>query len=252
MQIDLHVHTTCSDGELCIPFDTLTFFSGYSLVAFTDHEHIFNPVNIQTNDSVKFISGVEICCNHKGKNIEILGYDFDANNADLVKLVYTVKELRINAICKILNENGISPINLPPNPFRINVPLPGNLDTRKFWQSHSLEYKTMCHSVSAVDVINTIVAAHGIPVFAHPMESLASQNENDVEMFIRSLGIRTIELITPKHDQEDVALIRNIIVRNNLFGSIGSDSHKQTLTKIPHEYDINENYFEWIRKIVAR
>lgn len=195
---------------------------------------------------------MEICCNHKGKHIEILGYDFDANNADLVRLVNRVKELRLNAICKILNENGISPVNLSPNPFRINVPLPSNIDAGKFWQSHSLEYKTMCHSVSAIDVINTIVAAHGTPVLAHPMESLVSENENDVEIFILSLGIRTIELITPKHCKEDVALIRNIIVRNNLFGSIGSDSHKQMLTKIPYEYDINESYFEWIRKIATR
>lgn len=252
MQIDLHIHTKYSDGELDIPPNISALFSEYNLIAITDHEHIFDPTKYQICDSARFISGVEICCNYEGQNIEILGYDFDAKNSDIIRLVDRVKNLRINAIRKILDENKIYVENLPPNPFRINVSLPDGVNAHEFWQLHKSEYINICHSLPAADVIRTIVAAQGIPVFAHPMETLATKSENEVEKFILSLGIHTVELITPKHANQDVRLIRNIIIRNNLSGSIGSDSHKTMLTKIPHQYDISEKQFKWIRELVGK
>lgn len=249
--IDLHIHTIHSDGELNVSSNDSFMLSNYSLVAITDHENIFDPAEFRIRNSAKFISGVEICCNYEGQPIEILGYNFDAKNTGLVNLVDRIKELRINAIRKILNTNGIRINNLPVNPFRINVQLPDGVDTRKFWQQHNFEYRAICHSVPATDVISAIIAAGGIPVLAHPMESLTNKSENDIERFILSMGIRTVELITPKHSKEDVVLLRRIIDRNNLAGSIGSDSHKSVLTKISHEYSINEQIFEWIRDLVS-
>lgn len=131
----------------------------------------------------------------------------------------------------------------------MNVAIPKNVNTRDFWMQNNLEYKYICHSIPATQVISAIVSAHDIPVLAHPMESLSSKNENVVEMFILSLGICTVELITPKHTNQDIKLIRNIINRNDLSGSIGSDSHKSVLTEIPYEYDIHEKPFEWIRNL---
>lgn len=249
MRIDLHIHTKYSDGEVYVQQAISSLFSDYRLVAFADHEHIFDPSEFAVSNSAKFISGVEICCHHKGQNIEILGYDFDAKNADMVALVDKVREMRIVAIKEILTKNGFSTENLPANPFRINVPLPDGVDRHEFWKQYNSEYRAKCHSVPAIDVIETIIAARGIPVLAHPMESLAGKSGDDVEMFLLSLRIHTVELITPKHRKEDVTLINSIIERNNLSASIGSDSHKSTLTEILHGYDINERKFEWIRKL---
>lgn len=92
--------------KIRIKINDLSLLTDYGLVAFTDHEHIFDPNFLNLKDSVHIISGVEICCRHKGQNIEILGYIFDAKNNELVELVNDIKELRITAIKKILNRNG--------------------------------------------------------------------------------------------------------------------------------------------------
>lgn len=250
MKIDLHIHTIHSDGALGMSLSDLPMFSSYELVAITDHEHLFNPTAIHMCDSTKLISGVEICCNFRNQPIEILGYNFDAKNCALVDLVDKVKNLRISAITNIMSANGFGSNDLPENPFRMHVRFPEGVDAREFWKQHNYEYRTICHSVPATDVISTIINAGGIPVLAHPMESLVNKSERDVEHFILSLGISTVELITPKHNSADIALVKRIVERNYLSASIGSDSHNSPLTEILHDYNIEERSFDWIRNLV--
>lgn len=250
MRIDLHIHTKNSDGELDIQKAIPSLFSSYALVAFTDHENIFNPNDFPANNSTTYISGVEICCRHEGYNIEVLGYDFDVTNDAIVALVNKIRKLRISIINNIFERNGFFAEDSLVNPFRINIPLPNSVERRTFWKQYEAEYISMCHSIPAIDVIETIIAANGVPVLAHPMESLVGTEENDVEKFILSLGLNTVELITPKHSVKDITLIRNIIKKNDLSGSIGSDSHQAELTKIPHGYDINERCFKWIYELI--
>lgn len=252
MFIDLHIHTNCSDGEIDLKNSIPTLYSNYKLVSFTDHENIFDPSKIPTSSETKFLSGVEICCNHNGQYIEILGYNFDPHNEEMIEIVNKVKELRISIIMKILKRNGFEIQNLPKNPFRINVPLPEYIDSKEFWRKNNIEYKESCHSISASAIINAIVNAQGIPVLAHPMESLSGFGAKNVEQFILSLGLDTVELITPKHSQEDIALISDIISRNHLYASIGSDSHQARLKDIIYPYNISEEPYEWIRNILEK
>lgn len=250
MCVDLHIHTKCSDGKIDIEDSIPNLYSNYNLIAFTDHENIFDPSKYHINGSTKYLSGVEICCNHNGQYIEILGYDFNAQNKEMIEIVNKVKKLRVSIIKKILNRNGFNIQNLPKNPFRFNVPLPEYIDSKDFWRKNNIEYKEQCHSVPASTIISAIVNAQGIPVLAHPMESLAGFSAQSVEQFILSLGIDIVELITPKHSKEDVALIGDIISRNCFYASIGSDSHQERLKKIVHPYNINEKQYEWIRNII--
>ena len=252
MKIDLHIHTKYSDGEFVLHQDALALFSDYELISFADHEHIFDPMQFNHYNSRKFISGVELSCNHKGQNIEILGYNFDPHNVELNSIVNKIRGLRISFIRWIFEKNSIEVKDFPFNPFRINTSLPEWIDKREFWQRYNVEYKSICHSISAQDVIEAIVSAGGIPVLAHPLESLVGSNENELEQFIKSLDVRTIELITPKHCSKDIRVVKNIIERNKLQASIGSDSHKTTLTRISHEYNINDDAYKWIKKLIQQ
>ena len=68
------------------------------------------------------------------------------------------------------------------------------------------------HSVGAEEVIDAILSAGGIPVLAHPMESLRGYDEESVKKLIGSLGIRNIEFLTPKHTAEEVEMLERIII----------------------------------------
>ena len=250
-KIDLHIHTSCSDGTINNMNDRNTWFVGYDLIAITDHENLFNPQEFRIpNCKTKFISGVEICCKYRGVYIEILGYDFAPENEKLSEIVSYVKKQRLLAIDTIIQNNNVTDYYILGNPFRVNVQLPYHIDKKKFWKQNEMEYKKIYHSVGAEEVINAILSAGGIPVLAHPMESLRGYDEEDVKRFIGLLGIRHIEFLTPKHTIEEVEMLERIITFYDLSASIGSDTHKSVLSSIPFEYNLKKRRFKWIQKLL--
>lgn len=81
--IDLHVHTTYSDGS----YNVLELLNAaqknrLSLISITDHNTIqahfelLNP-NIRNKFDGEIITGIEITTTYKGETIEVLGYGFD-------------------------------------------------------------------------------------------------------------------------------------------------------------------------------
>lgn len=75
--IDLHVHSTASDGTLS-PTEVveLAADSGLSAIALTDHDTtvgISEALNAAEKAGIQVIPGVELSCIYKGKEIHILG-----------------------------------------------------------------------------------------------------------------------------------------------------------------------------------
>ena len=86
MKVDLHIHTTYSDGafspELIV--DT-AIESGLDVIALTDHDNILSydiaKKYAKDNDKkLEIIQGVEINTIYKGYEVHILGYFPDINN----------------------------------------------------------------------------------------------------------------------------------------------------------------------------
>jgi predicted metal-dependent phosphoesterase TrpH len=74
---DLHVHTTCSDGEYT-PQQVVEVarLSGLLAVAVTDHDTLdgIGPARAAADGSVEVIPAVEISAEHAGREVHILGY----------------------------------------------------------------------------------------------------------------------------------------------------------------------------------
>ena len=81
--IDLHVHTTNSDGtDTPIEILKLAEEKGLKYLSITDHDtcksyYDLNDINISDYFSGKLINGVELKCVYNGRNIDVLGYNFD-------------------------------------------------------------------------------------------------------------------------------------------------------------------------------
>ncbi len=78
--IDLHMHTTYTDGEFS-PIEMLKKCEELKLecISITDHDKClayddFSKINISDYYTGKLIPGVELTTNYKGRTIEILGY----------------------------------------------------------------------------------------------------------------------------------------------------------------------------------
>lgn len=88
MRFDLHVHTTASDGTLT-PAELvgLAVETGLVAVAVTDHDSVDGvPEALSASkklDSVRVIPGVELSAVHGGRDVHILGYFIDHEDAKL-------------------------------------------------------------------------------------------------------------------------------------------------------------------------
>lgn len=88
-KVDLHIHSTCSDGKSDFK-DILDGAKrdGYKLISITDHNTVEGHKKYQ--DEI-LITGVEFDCWHNGVFIHLLGYNIDVNNEELNKFMAKTK-----------------------------------------------------------------------------------------------------------------------------------------------------------------
>lgn len=93
--VDLHLHTTVSDGDLR-PGEVVGLAREYSLTVFsiTDHDAV-DAYDEISPDGKWLLSGVEIDTNAGGGfGPEVLGYGFDPKNTLLVKTLHEIQQHR--------------------------------------------------------------------------------------------------------------------------------------------------------------
>lgn len=104
--IDLHAHTTASDGSLSPEgLVDLAKSSGLKAVAITDHDTLagVEPALIHGRDiGVEVVPGVEISAEFKPGTMHILGYDVDPTNVDLWTKLEALQVSRLTRNPKII------------------------------------------------------------------------------------------------------------------------------------------------------
>lgn len=111
--IDLHTHTTASDGSLT-PYELIRLAGekGLSVVAITDHDTvdgIDEAVNAGNEFNVRVIPGVEISVEVSGDAIHMLAYGIDHRFQQFERTLEKIRKSRMNrnlAIIDRLNEIG--------------------------------------------------------------------------------------------------------------------------------------------------
>lgn len=126
MQVDLHCHTTASDGKLS-PSDMVLRAKamGVDVLSVTDHDTLAGlqaARQTAVQQGIVLINGVELSCIWQGMTIHILGYGFDGDAEPLNALVASVGQgrwARAEEIARRLAAKG----------------MPGALDGAKMVQS---------------------------------------------------------------------------------------------------------------------
>lgn len=93
VKIDLHCHTTVSDGRLN-PSEIIrrAVDKNVDVLAITDHDHVaafFEASSLIQAEKlpIQLIPGIELSVNWQGKEIHMLGLNFDPDNAQIHELV---------------------------------------------------------------------------------------------------------------------------------------------------------------------
>lgn len=108
--IDLHTHTTASDGR-CSPAELVSRASaaGVHVLSVTDHDTTAATsaaASACAQAGIKFVPGIEITAVHDGIDVHILGYFIDPNASGLAAFLATQRRRRIDRVRQIIQRLG--------------------------------------------------------------------------------------------------------------------------------------------------
>lgn len=248
--IDLHIHTTASDGTAS-PEELVSLVrrAGLSVFAVTDHDTVESCARVRAllspNDP-RFIPGVEFSCRDGEGKYHILGYGFDEDAEPIAELVRAAHGIRLEKVRKRLealkNDFGVSfpakeidALLALPNPGKPHI---GNLmvkygfaGTRQQAIREVLNrIRVKAGVIGPERAIAAILDSGGVPVLAHPFFGDGDQHIEGAEMEDRiarlvKSGLLGVEAFysgfTPEQSEEMLAYAE----RFGLVATAGSDFH---------------------------
>jgi len=247
--IDLHVHTTYSDGLLS-PKEVVQYASEkeLSVIAITDHDcvsGVAEAVSMGQEIGVEIIQGVEMSTSYNEINIHILGLMIDTEG----KLLNDTLTLHSNALAKRfvrIFENFISHgyKNISYDEFAKQYSLQwghlveymrlkkiaSNLDELKqYVGKNGIAYAPYpIEKLSVRDSINAIHDAGGVAIWAHPLHRTGEINLEHVVKKFKLLGLDGLEVFYPFHTQLETEHLIDLALKYKLLISGGSDFHERT------------------------
>jgi len=248
LKIDLHIHTTYSDGTFSpeMVIDTAVE-CGLDVIALTDHDNVlshraaYDYVN-KNNINIEIIPGVEINTIYKGYEVHILGYFMDTNNAAFQNLMKTQQQARVNQtneIIELLNKKAGIRIKFEdvkslvaeggsigrPHIARAITNAGGVNNVMEAYAKYindSSNVYVQRKTVSPHEACEIIYEAGGIPVFAHPIDVEIS---DELAKELISYGLRGIEAYHRKHSPAVVEHYSSLAEKYGLIITGGSDFH---------------------------
>ncbi len=246
MTIDLHLHTTASDG-CCSPRELVdrAAAAGVDVMAVTDHDTtaaIQEATDRARECGMEVVAGIEMTAVEGGRDVHVLGYFIDATNAELERFLSRQRAqrlARVNAIGERLAELGM-PIDVTSLLARadegggrsVGRPLIARqmiaagyvADTREAfdnWLATGRPAFVPRAGAPAEEVIGVIHAARGVASIAHPGQTGVDAR---IAGYIES-GLDAIEAFHPDHDPAATARYRTLASDLKLLVTGGSDFH---------------------------
>ncbi len=113
-RIDLHMHSHFSDGvHAPSVLVDLAKWKGISAIALSDHDSLDGFPELETSAraaGVEVITGVELSCEHGGRDLHVLGYGVDPKSGplqDSLRAFRASREQRGARIVELLREHGV-------------------------------------------------------------------------------------------------------------------------------------------------
>lgn len=241
-RVDLHLHTTASDGIL--PPEQLVLAAqqaGLSAIAVTDHDTLAGVDAARAAAApfgIRVIPGVELSVFHDGREIHMLALHISRPDSMNIRLAH-FRETRIGRaeeIVRKLNALGV-PLPLQSVMTEAGDAAVGRPHVARAMVSHG--YVRDNHEafdrylgfgrpayvpkerVTAADAIDMTHEAGGVAFWAHPGNS---GKRAEIEK-LREMGLDGVEVRHPSHSAEDILRIGTLVDFLHMVPSGGSDWH---------------------------
>jgi 3',5'-nucleoside bisphosphate phosphatase len=244
--IDLHTHTTASDGR-CTPAELVTRATqaGVTVLSVTDHDTVAACDAARAScvgAGIEFVTGIEITAVRDQADIHILGYFIDPASAPLLAFLRAQRQQRVERICRMIERLRALGIALDadailqpaidnPNtavgrPWIARALVAGGhvattSEAFDLWLARGRAAFVPRDGAAPADVIARIHDAGGIASLAHP--GLVGRDAWIPEFV--AAGLDAIEAYHTNHDEAATACYRSIAERLGLAITGGSDYH---------------------------
>ena len=268
MKIDLHTHSTYSDGtDKPSELINKALAAGISIIGLTDHDSVsgWQEATKALRSGISLVPGAEISCQTTdGISVHILGLLFDANNTELMNTLEKTRENRQGRreeIIARINEAGID--------ITMNDVLEQLSDGATLGRPHLADalvkkgvvtsrdeaFTQMLHNNSKYYVshysptpeaaIALIKAAGGVSVIAHPMASHRGRTIS-LETFgsLIDSGLDGIEVDHRDHSPDEKKQLISLASESNLVMTGASDYHGNGKLNSLGEYTTNPDQWE--------
>lgn len=277
--IDLHTHTSESDGSLT-PAGLLQLAeaTGIRALAITDHDTFAGfdqAIQLVNNSEIELVCGIELSTRYKDKSVHLLGYFMDGGPSEKFrkwvidlqvgrhvrneKLVARLQSMGFEITLEEVKRRGKK---LPGRPhFAAILVEKGYAASIQAAFDQYLDDRGSCFvprdEPDFEEAVARITEAGGLPSLPHPgrvSRVPAAIAEHVGRM--RSLGLRAIEVFHSDHSPAEVSLYASLAARFSLAVTGGSDFHGNSKPHISlgtghkHNLHISLSVLEALRALV--
>lgn len=236
--VDLHAHTTASDGELSpTALVQAAKAVGLEAIAITDHDTTTGiPEALAAADGIEVVPAIEISCDATGGHFHMLGYFIDHASPYLqepLDFLRARRRGRAQQIVEKLATLGMK-IEIPERPRSASVGRP-HIAEALLKAGYVGSYEEAFHRFLAdgkpayvegpkllpAEAMDMIFRAGGVPVLAHPH---TFDNPTMIGVYAKQ-GLCGIEAYYGSYDRPTTARFRKLADELGLIATCGSDFH---------------------------
>lgn len=247
-RIDLHTHTNISDGSET-PEDTVRYAKEHDIcaIAITDHDTVNGVKRAQEEGKmlgVEVVAGLELGCGWYGREVHMLGYDIDPDNAELKKTLEWIvddRNLRNEKMVALMAKDGID-IDLE----KLHEEHPGSIIGRPHFAlclvraglaenvqdaftryiDPGRKYYIRRSFLTIEEAVEKIRSAGGKAVIAHPRQYRMDDAElNELFTRAKAAGVSGVECRYSGYSAEEVAAYEALAKQYGFCVTGGSDWH---------------------------
>ena len=254
MLVDLHMHSTASDGVLA-PGELMAraAASGVELISLTDHDCLDGleaARKAAAQLGMNWVSGVELSAQWQGHTVHVLGYGFDTQSPSLLDALAAVRDGRwqraeqiatrlaakrmpgaLEGALAIQQAVGSDLGSPPARPhFADWMVQAGHVRDRaeafRKWLGAGKLGDIKQHWPTLTEAVQQLRDADGVAVLAHPWHYGFTRTR--LRRLLRDFaedGGRGIEVVNGKQAPEHVAVLARLSLEFGFLASCGSDFH---------------------------
>ncbi|MGW7468078.1 PHP domain-containing protein [Streptomyces xantholiticus] len=248
MRIDLHTHSTASDGT-DTPAELVrnAAVAGLDVVALTDHDTTRGHAEAAAAlpEGVTLVTGAELSCRLDGVGLHMLAYLFDAEEPELLRerelvrddrvpraraMVGKLQELGVpvewEQVARIAGDGSVGRPHIAEALVELGVVASVSDAFTPQWLADGGRAYVEKHELDPFTAVRLVKAAGGVTVFAHPLAVKRGRVVPEAAIAeLAACGLDGIEVDHMDHDEATRARLRSLAADLGLLTTGSSDYH---------------------------